>query len=118
MQAPECLPRFAKLSDNGRYEILEASIALPQDADVTRATVQQNGQDGIQVAVPMRHVKPKLQVKADRPAASVPKLQRRPQIQLPSSEGLEVVEEDFEYPEKRADACDGWLDNRGEFQSY
>ena len=40
------------------------------------------------------------------------------QVSLPPSDGIEIVEEEYEYPEKDADASEGWVDIRGEFQSY
>jgi len=119
MLAPECLPRSAQLSENGRYEILEASIALPRDADVAGATVRPSGHDGIQVTVPVpRRSEPVTEPKASRAAAPVPKLPQRPPVQLPSSAGVEVVDEEFIYPKKSSDAASGYMDNRGEWQSY
>ena len=40
------------------------------------------------------------------------------QVALPPSDGVEVIEEDYEYPAKDADASDGWTDARGEFHEY
>lgn len=40
------------------------------------------------------------------------------QVSLPPSDGIEVLEEDYEFPEKDPDASEGWIDVRGEFQSY
>ena len=37
---------------------------------------------------------------------------------MPPSDGIEVIEEEYDYPEKDADAAEGWIDMRGEFQSY
>jgi len=38
--------------------------------------------------------------------------------ELALGQGVEIVEEDYPWPEKRADAAEGWWDNRGEFQYY
>lgn len=38
--------------------------------------------------------------------------------ELPSSHGIEVIEEDFPHPEKNSDAAEGYWDNRGMFQYY
>mmetsp|Transcript_92476 Transcript_92476/g.160632 ORF Transcript_92476/g.160632 Transcript_92476/m.160632 type:complete len:190 (+) Transcript_92476:98-667(+) len=37
---------------------------------------------------------------------------------LPTSDGLEVEEEEYPHPDKSDDALDGFWDNRGEFQQY
>lgn len=134
-RAPECLPQDAKVSRDGQYEILEASVPLPHGADTGRATVRQYGAQGVEVLFPGRPTR----IQAEQPAATrpsvlgiaksaehakrlmrpaVPKLPARPKVVLPSSDGVAVVDEDFPYAEKRADASSGWMDNRGEFQSY
>jgi len=41
-----------------------------------------------------------------------------PRAALPSSDGIEVEDADFPWPEKNADASEGWFDNRGDFQYY
>jgi hypothetical protein len=41
-----------------------------------------------------------------------------PPLVLPSSEGLEVVDEEWPEVQKNPDAAEGWWDNRGEFQYY
>merc|ERR1719330_1425276 len=38
--------------------------------------------------------------------------------ELAVAQGVEVVEEDFPWPEKQADAAAGWWDNRGDFHEY
>lgn len=134
-RAPECLPQDAQVSRDGQYEILEASVPLPHGADVGRATVRQYGTQGVEVLVPSRPVR----AQTEQPAATkpftrataisaehanrlrrpaVPTLPARPKVVLPSSHGVVVVDEDFPYPEKESDASSGWMDNRGEFQSY
>lgn len=39
-------------------------------------------------------------------------------MDLPTSTGISVEDAPFPWPEKAADASEGWLDNRGEFQFY
>lgn len=34
------------------------------------------------------------------------------------SDGVEVEDENFPWPEKKADAVDGFFDNRGDFHPY
>lgn len=41
-----------------------------------------------------------------------------PTAALPSSDGIEVEDAEFPWPEKDADASEGWFDNRGDFQYY
>lgn len=38
--------------------------------------------------------------------------------ELALAQGVEIVEEEYPWPEKRSDAAEGWWDNRGEFQYY
>merc|ERR1712039_1017652 len=38
--------------------------------------------------------------------------------ELALAQGVEIVEEEYPWPQKRADASEGWWDNRGEFHSY
>lgn len=63
-------------------------------------------------------------VKATPPKASMPRIntvaprQARARLELPPSTGITVEDEEIEWPEKDADAASGWMDNRGEFQSY
>lgn len=143
MRAPECLPRGAKLSRDGRFEILEASVPVPP-GDVSLATVRQT-RHGLDITVPLRqHLHPANTPKTgdqkgqkdqsvdqsvhgfhgvhrgqqpdqDDVAMRQPKPRK---VSLPPSDGIEIVEEEYEYPEKDADASEGWVDIRGEFQSY
>lgn len=134
-RAPECLPQDAQVSRDGQHEILEASVPLPHGADVGRATVRQYGTQGVEVLVPGRPTRAQVeQPTVSRPSTlvtarsaehakrlrrpAVPTLPARPKVVLPSSDGVAVVDEDFPYPEKKSDASSGWMDNRGEFQSY
>ena len=39
-------------------------------------------------------------------------------VDLPPSDGVEVTDEEYEYPEKDPDAAEGWFDVRGDFQLY
>eukprot|EP00933_Yihiella_yeosuensis_P071462 TRINITY_DN79668_c0_g1_i1.p1 TRINITY_DN79668_c0_g1~~TRINITY_DN79668_c0_g1_i1.p1 ORF type:complete len:335 (+),score=68.30 TRINITY_DN79668_c0_g1_i1:185-1189(+) len=198
-----CLPRDAKLTQDGRHELLSAKVPLPRGADVSRATVRQIREDVIEVTVPssqqvhenrMQQPQPRVQQQqqtqrqqqrqqqqrkqprqpqqqtqrqqpqqhhqqrrveqhstpqsrtsrpqqqqqqpqprsveeqkhrtAKAPKSQVQKLRPRPQppvrpiVNLPPSDGVEVVEEDYIYEEKHADANAGWTDNRGEFHIY
>lgn len=48
-----------------------------------------------------------------------PKQLRSQRIPTPEElEDVEVLDEDFLWPEKQADAASGWWDNRGEFHEY
>jgi len=38
--------------------------------------------------------------------------------ELALAQGVEIVDEDYPWPEKLADASEGWWDNRGEFHDY
>lgn len=38
--------------------------------------------------------------------------------ELASADGVEVTDEEFEWPEKDADASSGWWDHRGDFYEY
>lgn len=120
-----CLPRGSHLSDDGRYEILEASVALPEGSDVSRASVRQ-AREGVEVVVPRRPFRAPQVPEQSRPEVMprsrtiqvVPSPPPRPKVVLPPSDGVEVIEEDFPEPEKMPDACSGWRDNRGEFHAY
>jgi hypothetical protein len=46
-----CLPSSAKISPDGRFEVYEASVALPPATDGARGTVQQTS-NGFEVLVP------------------------------------------------------------------
>jgi len=140
-----CLPRNARLSQDGRSEILELEMPLPSvGVDASRTTIR-NIRGGIELIVPkLRPSKPPATAQtgardsmatppsisqATRQTQGVPKrspplrqnmLAQRP-VQwwrLPPSDGVEVVDEDWPAEEKRADAAEGWMDNRGEFQAY
>merc|ERR1712176_179580 len=140
-----CLPRNARLSQDGRSEILELGMPLPSvGVDASRTTIR-NIRGGIELIVPkVRPSKPPATAptgargsmatppsvpQATRQTQGVPKrspplrqnmLAQRP-VQwwrLPPSDGVEVVDEDWPAEEKRADAAEGWMDNRGEFQAY
>mmetsp|Transcript_5162 Transcript_5162/g.8713 ORF Transcript_5162/g.8713 Transcript_5162/m.8713 type:complete len:276 (+) Transcript_5162:62-889(+) len=156
MRAPECLPRGAKLSRDGMFEILEASVPVPP-GDVSLATVRQT-RHGLDIIVPLRqHLRPANTPKTDqkgqkdqsvdqgvdqsvrghgfhrgqrpdqgdvatqpkpRKASATSEVPKESKVSLPPSDGIEIVEEEYEYPEKDADASEGWVDIRGEFQSY
>eukprot|EP00435_Cladocopium_sp_Y103_P032564 s2287_g8.t1 len=150
MRAPECLPRGARLSRDGRFEILEASVQVPP-GDVSLATVRQTRQ-GLDITVPALR-QPSLRPdtlktpktgdedqkdqrvdqgvdqnvhgvgqRQDQSDAAMPRpkpeSRATSEVSLPPSDGIEIVEEEYEYPEKDADASEGWIDVRGEFQSY
>merc|ERR1712048_444541 len=140
-----CLPRSAKLSADGGAEILDLEIPLPVTAvDATRAVVR-NVQGGVEVLVPLL---PKSEQASRRSSATrvnptatpgtvppvqvdsvttqrrfkateqTPVIRPKPTWTLPSSEGVEVVEEDWPAEDKLPDAASGWLDNRGDFHEY
>merc|ERR1712187_685590 len=139
-----CLPRTARLSEDGRAEILELGMSLPSAGEASRTTIR-NVQGGVEILVPrLRHAKPHGAAQNDvrdsiespstfqatyrtaqnspspRPSRRQSSIARR-QIQwwkLPPSDGIEVVDEDWPADEKRQDAAEGWVDNRGEFQHY
>jgi len=123
-----CLPRSARLSEDGRFEILDGALALPVAADVSRATVR-DVRGGIEVLLPSswpRRIAPrKLPPLPPVPPAAHRTATKGPQDQspawrlaLPPADGVEVVEENFPFPSEDSDAAEGWLDNRGEFQHY
>lgn len=186
-----CLPRDAKVSANGRYEILSLAIPVPSIGDANGASIRKL-RGGLRISMPPQtqsqegerrlvgtgeadqkpkndaershvapstpHAPPKtsaaknkrkedgsahiqararqttpphVETEASNTAASTARtgssLQgptkaerplRHPPVSLPSSTGIEVEEADFPWPEKNPEACEGWLDNRGEFQFY
>merc|ERR1712187_599276 len=140
-----CLPRTARLSEDGRAEILELGMSLPSASEASRTTIR-NVQGGVEILVPrLRHSKPHVAAQNDvrdsiatspstpqvahraaqnspspRPSSRQSIIARRP-VQwwrLPPSDGIEVVDEVWPADEKRQDAAVGWVDNRGEFQNY
>jgi len=103
--------------------------------DASRAVLQQS-QKGLQIIVPRRapmHVERRDHDKASdadeaRPSQGVNRETSVKQATLQGdrpidvvqahAQGVEVVEEEFPWPEKLADAAAGWLDNRGDFHEY
>ncbi|CAK9059023.1 unnamed protein product [Durusdinium trenchii] len=120
--AHECLPRNAKLSRDSRFEILEASARVPF-GDISRATMRQTGY-GLDITVPQWPMRERKSFRAQDIPQPKPHLKLEakptavPEVPLPPSDGIEVIEEEYDYPEKDADAAEGWIDMRGEFQSY
>jgi len=142
-----CLPDDAQVSANGRYEILKADVPVPAICDARRATVRKTKR-GLILSVPRRAQKrsedtrrPSTSQKFSRPAATTADVrssgaestslkasmpsshtvlprQTRARPVLPPSTGITVEDEEIAWPEKDADAASGWMDNRGEFQSY
>merc|ERR1712048_1245483 len=140
-----CLPRNARLSQDGRSEILELGMPLPSvGVDASRTTIR-NIRGGVELIVPkLRPSKPpstaqtsargsmatspstpQVTKQAQGVTKQSPPLRQSMLVQrpvqwwrLPPSDGVEVVDEDWPAEEKRADAAEGWMDNRGEFQAY
>jgi len=54
---------------------------------------------------------------AGAPASTLAAASPTPE-ELALAQDVEIVEKDYPWPEKRADAAEGWWDNRGEFQYY
>jgi hypothetical protein len=100
-----CLPRHSQLSADGRFEVLSAALHLPATGDISKVDVKELP-GGMRIVLP-RLLPPPIQ--ETRKKTSVP---------LPPSTGIYIEEEDFPWPEKDDDACDGFVDNRGDFQSY
>lgn len=166
-QGARCLPRDAQLSQDGRFELFQADVAVPGGADGGRAVLRRLA-DGLAVTVPLRHSSPAPRAEAvpsELQTASAPRaeapapgprqprrwtpVQPPPAAQAPSpasrqprraapmppqgaaqalrgpsagelarAQGVDLVEEEFPWPEKSADAVAGWRDNRGDFHEY
>lgn len=155
-----CLPESASVSRDGRYEILEANIAVPGIADGAKASMRPL-RGGIRLLVPRRprpidvssvyqsqtqtanvrgeksssgrgHADGQTSRDQPRVAASktvggdakrykkaTHKYARSPvKVTLPPSTGIVVEDAAFPWPKKNADASEGWVDNRGDFQYY
>lgn len=72
---------------------------------------------------PIAEAPPSEQTASRRSQAAIQKvvsnMAKRTPLVLPwSNQGIEIEDDEFPWPEKHADACEGWLDNRGEFQFY
>mmetsp|Transcript_98594 Transcript_98594/g.234863 ORF Transcript_98594/g.234863 Transcript_98594/m.234863 type:complete len:259 (-) Transcript_98594:192-968(-) len=138
VRALECLPDDARLSRDGRYEILDAKVLFPQDADASQASVR-HGRQGLEVTAPLRReprvrLPPRVPAEAmqhERPQPAVEETRRnsKPSVSsrriataelqmAPRTDGIEITEEEYPYPEKDPDAAEGWFDNRNEFQPY
>ena len=101
-----CSSERTKISpEDGRFEILEASVTPP--SDFSEATLRRT-RGGLEIFA-----------KAPEPRAEpeMVKVDQVDSVDLPS-DGIEVTEEEYEYPEKDADAAEGWFDVRGDFQLY
>jgi len=162
-QGRTCLPHGAKTSADGRFEILDRSIAFPDEADARNAMIRET-RGGVDIVVPLRRMSKRMRDPAI-PADSATAVQgmkqamerkqktegattvqgtrqareqtsqadgatavqgaqqamerkQQPALLPFSSDGLEVVEEDWPEVAKNADAAEGWWDNRGDFHSY
>mmetsp|Transcript_17556 Transcript_17556/g.33021 ORF Transcript_17556/g.33021 Transcript_17556/m.33021 type:complete len:241 (+) Transcript_17556:68-790(+) len=123
-RALECLPRDARLSRDGRFEILEALMRLPRGADATRATVQ-HGRQGLEILVPRappaeppRQSYPPRQTGPLHPPSVPEKPEQKVEVPSPRTDGIEIEDQEYQYPEKDPDASEGWMNNRNEFQMY
>ncbi|CAE7228882.1 unnamed protein product [Symbiodinium sp. CCMP2592] len=114
VRALECLPDDARLSRDGRYEILEAIVPFPKDADASKASVR-HGRQGLEITAPLRRDPG---VRSSRPSVSSKRIAAAELQMAPRTDGIEITEEEYPYPEKDADAAEGWFDNRNEFQLY
>mmetsp|Transcript_155342 Transcript_155342/g.289837 ORF Transcript_155342/g.289837 Transcript_155342/m.289837 type:complete len:278 (+) Transcript_155342:39-872(+) len=140
-----CLPKDAEISYDGSAEVFDTVLNVPKGWDASRARVR-SADGGLQIFVPLtkaaqripRHTfAPDSVSHASAPNTFVHKSeeQRTQQsafltkevnfakqdgwlLKLPSSHGIEVVEEEFPAPVKSGDAAEGFWDNRGEFQYY
>merc|ERR1712039_914851 len=100
---------------------------VPADADITRMSVRQF-QDGLEITMPSRRgISQTKNLRHDSKrtpettgAARGPSLSFVPRASpLPyPSDGIEVIHEDFQWPEKSVDAVEGFFDNRGDFHFY
>eukprot|EP00746_Dinoflagellata_sp_MGD_P008771 gnl/MRDRNA2_/MRDRNA2_117611_c0_seq1.p1 gnl/MRDRNA2_/MRDRNA2_117611_c0~~gnl/MRDRNA2_/MRDRNA2_117611_c0_seq1.p1 ORF type:complete len:266 (+),score=40.79 gnl/MRDRNA2_/MRDRNA2_117611_c0_seq1:88-798(+) len=138
VQGRRCLPSLARISSDGRYEIFEASVALPSHADATGGTIKQTSY-GFEILLPrlptgkprsseihaqQTRTNPTLSQKASHAQGQLrqPSVGERtaamPKVPLEIPEGVEVIDVEPEEPMKNPDAAEGWYDNRGEFQLY
>jgi len=149
-----CLPRNARLSSDGRYEILEGVVALPRGGDVDGARVRHE-EDGVRITMPLA-ARRQREIDAERlllqqqqqqhqrqRAAAAGRSVRGAQADRGSTtpgrgsstsvkpvaagptpeewalaQGVEIVSEEYPWPEKHPNAAEGWYDNRGEFHEY
>lgn len=132
-----CVPRDARLSRDGRYELLEVSAPVPAVLDTSKATLRRTD-EGLAVTMPLLagqgHGGGTAAESAAAASPATPAGQKRPtpapqrrrvppapkvlRPTLPPSDGLVVEEEELPPLEKRPDASEGWFDLRGEFQRY
>eukprot|EP00438_Fugacium_kawagutii_P005931 Skav229281 [mRNA] locus=scaffold952:380371:386639:- [translate_table: standard] len=152
------------MTEDGRFEILEASVRVPP-GDMSRATVRQL-RHGLEITVPRKvhhvphhvpHGMPHQQAspvdfqaeferKSSSPSSPSspsffqekgevhsketmdepptvtestestteptvsPKASKESKVSLPPSDGIQVLEEEYEFPEKDPDASEGWID--------
>merc|ERR1740123_1170741 len=148
-----CLPRGTRVSQDGRYEIFDATVPVAATADHSRAALRQKG-SALRIVMPLRTEVAEDTTATARPSSSSrspsaddsvemsaagtaedvdrapcahnqdAQLEHLSRQQSPSptelalAQGVEVVEEDFPWPEKQADAAAGWWDNRGDLHEY
>lgn len=123
-----CLPRTARVSADGRSELIEVVVPLPANVDVGAMKLLRT-RNGLEVFLPtMPHERPVPGSNADTlvPQSTPSRINtrarptqiQRPVIKLPPSDGLEVIAEEYDELPKKPDACSGWTDNRGEFHLY
>lgn len=114
-----CLPSEARLSQDGRHEVLEAIVPLPEDGDPTNATVRR-ASHGLEVLIPKRVlVSVASRTEGVTSASEVGVRNSSPQpATLVTTDGIEITDEEIQEPEKDADAAEGWWDRRGVFHEY
>jgi len=136
-----CLPRSARLSADGAHEVFDVALPVPMSADASQARLR-DVRGGLQIVLPLRaapsravpshSTQPDIDVQSPVSPTAVPPPSRSGTASATTTptpveltpeqrkliEGVEIVEEDFPWPEKRADAVEGWWDNRGTFQYY
>jgi len=120
-----CLPRDAHVSTDGRYEILKTAVGIPSGGDINRMSMRHTS-DGVEIKLPALVVAPpkaSTNVRGAAPKRSV----KHTAVDTPTeavaplpypSHGVEVVEEQYHWPEKLPDAAEGFYDNRGDFHYY
>lgn len=122
-----CIPRTARVSADGRYELFKDVVPLPGGYDSRRMQIQ-HAHSGLEFILPPQNLwSPPTRLATDSRGSSSAASVGQPPMVDPSlsqpslpypSDGIEVVDEEYQWPEKSPDAVEGFYDNRGDFHEY
>jgi hypothetical protein len=121
----ECLPEDASITRDGRSEILEVSIPVPNEGMMQKWSAQ-HVQGGLRFSVPLKvqQQSSSQNVPHHSTSQSQPSTHAAMKMDQPKHptaqpfDGVQVEDVPYEWPEKETDAAEGYFDARGDFYEY